>query len=265
MLFALLSPAKKLDFKPAPDFIGKGGLKITQPALLKETAILAARAKRYTTNDIKRLMDLSPKLAALNYTRFQDFDPANKKDTKASIYAFNGDVYLGFQASSLNPEDVAFAQAHIGIISGLYGLLRPLDAMQPYRLEMGSKVNTERGKDLYAFWRTSLADTVNKATAALKQPTIINLASGEYWSAIDETKLKAPVIHAAFKEIKNGKAQIIGLFAKKARGMMARYIVEHRLETPAQLKDFDSGGYQVDASTSDDTHWVFSRKAVTPK
>ena len=265
MLFALLSPAKKLDFKPAPDFIGKGALKVTQPVLLKDTAVLAARAKRYTTNDIKRLMDLSPKLAALNYTRFQDFDPANKKETKAAIYAFNGDVYLGFQASSLEPDDMAFAQDHIGIISGLYGLLRPLDAIQAYRLEMGSKVNTERSKDLYAFWRTSLADTVNKVTAALKQPTIINLASGEYWSAVDEAKLRAPVIHVAFKEIKNGKAQVIGLFAKKARGMMARYIVEHRVETPEELKKFDSAGYGFDAAASDATHWVFSRKAVAPK
>jgi len=265
MLFALLSPAKKLDFKPAPDFVGKGRLKITQPVLLNETTILAARAKRYSANDLKRLMDLSPKLASLNYERFQAFDPTNEKDTKAAIYAFNGDVYLGLQASSLKPEDVAFAQGHIGIISGLYGLLRPLDAMQPYRLEMGSKVNTERGKDLYAFWRTSLVDAVNAATAALKQPTIVNLASHEYWSAIDEKKLQAPVVHVAFKEIKNGKAQVIGLFAKKARGMMARYIVEHRIETPAALKRFDVAGYRFDAAASDDDHWVFSRKAVAPK
>ncbi len=265
MLFALLSPAKKLDFKPAPDFIGKGALKISQPALLKETGVLAARAKRYTANDIKRLMDLSPKLAALNYTRFQDFDPANKKETKAAIYAFNGDVYLGFQASSLKPDDVAYAQDHIGIISGLYGLLRPLDAIQAYRLEMGSKVNTERGKDLYAFWRASLAEAVNTATASLKQPTIVNLASGEYWSAVDEAKLKTPVVHVAFKEIKNGKAQVIGLFAKKARGMMARHIVEHRIETPTELKKFDTADYRFDAAASDDTHWVFSRKAAAPK
>ena len=263
MLFALLSPAKKLDFKPAPDFVGKGALKVTQPALLKDTSVLAARAKRYTANDLKRLMDLSPKLAALNYARFQDFDPANKKETKPAVYAFNGDVYLGFQASSLAPDDIAYAQAHIGIISGLYGLLRPLDAIQPYRLEMGSKVNTERGKDLYAFWRSSLADAVNKATAGLEQPIVINLASGEYWAAVDEAKLKAPVIHVAFKEIKNGKAQVIGLFAKKARGMMARYIVENRIQTLAALKEFDVAGYRFDPAASDDAHWVFSRKAAT--
>ncbi len=265
MLFALLSPAKKLDFKPAPGFIGKGALKTTQPVLLKETAILAARAKRYSASDLKRLMDISPKLASLNFERFQAFDPANKKDTKPAVYAFNGDVYLGLQAASLKPDDIAFAQDHVAILSGLYGLLRPLDAIQPYRLEMGSTVNTERGKNLYTFWRTSLADAVNTATSALKQPTIVNLASSEYWSAVNEKALKAPVIHMAFKEIKNGKAQIIGLFAKKARGLMARYIIENRVDAPAKLKDFDAADYRFDASASDDTHWAFSRKAVALK
>jgi cytoplasmic iron level regulating protein YaaA (DUF328/UPF0246 family) len=261
MLLALLSPAKKLDFGPAPDFIGKGPLKTTAPALLKETAVLAARAKDYSRDDLRRLMDISPKLADLNYQRFQSFDAANGGETKPAIYAFNGDVYLGFDAKTLDKDDIAFAQSHVGVISGLYGLLRPLDVIQPYRLEMGSKVDTARGADLYAFWRTALTDHVNRVTAKMKNPTIINLASGEYWSALDKKALKAPVIQAVFKEIKGGKATVVSFLAKKARGLMARYIVQNRLATPEALKDFDTAGYRFDPKTSTGSVWVFARKA----
>jgi cytoplasmic iron level regulating protein YaaA (DUF328/UPF0246 family) len=256
MLLALLSPAKKLDFGPAPVFA-----RPTTPVLAQQTALLAARAKTFTRDDLRRLMDISPKLADLNYQRFQSFDAAGGGESKPAIYAFNGDVYMGFAAKTLDKSDIAFAQKHIAILSGLYGLLRPLDAIQPYRLEMGSRVDTARGKDLYAFWREDLTAHINDMTAKMKSPTVINLASGEYWGAVDEKALKAPVIHATFKEVKNGKATVVSFLAKKARGMMARYIVQHRLTTPDAIKAFDTDGYAFDAKTSNKTTWVFSRKA----
>ncbi len=255
MLLALLSPAKKLDFKPAPDFA-----KSTTPQLLADTAELAVRAKNYTRDDLRRLMDLSPALAQLNYERFQNFDETNNAGTKPAIYAFNGDVYLGFDAKTLNKADITFAQKHVAIISGLYGVLRPLDAIQPYRLEMGSRVDTARGKDLYAFWRKKLATTLNGMTAGMKAPTVVNLASVEYWGAVEEKALDAPVIHTAFKEIKAGKATIVSFLAKKARGMMARYIVQHRISNASDLKSFDAAGYRFDPKDSTDSAWTFSRK-----
>lgn len=255
MLLALLSPAKRLDFSPPPAFA-----KATQPGLIKDTALLAARSKTLSRADLRRLMDISPKLAALNYERFQTFDPKNKTGTKAAIFAFAGDVYMGFNAKTLSAADIAFAQDHVGVLSGLYGVLRPLDAIQPYRLEMGTRLKTERGADLYAFWRESVAAYVNRLTAGLQDPTIINLASEEYWSAIDESVLRAPVVQPVFKEIKAGKAQIVAFFAKKARGMMARYIVQHRLTEPEEIKTFDTAGYAFDAKASHGAQWVFSRE-----
>jgi cytoplasmic iron level regulating protein YaaA (DUF328/UPF0246 family) len=256
MLLALLSPAKRLDFTPPPAFA-----KATQPGLLKDTALLAARGKTLTRADLRRLMDISAKLADLNFERFQSFDPKNKADTKPAIFAFAGDVYMGFNAATLKAADIAFAQKHIAILSGLYGVLRPLDAIQPYRLEMGTQLKTERGADLYDFWRASVAPYLNTLTSEMKDPTIVNLASEEYWSAIDESALRAPVIQPMFKEIKAGKAQIVSFFAKRARGMMARFIVEHRLTKPEDLRAFDTDGYAFDPKASQASQWVFSRKA----
>lgn len=255
MLFAVLSPAKRLDFSPAPAFA-----RPSTPALLDKTAVVVARAKKLTRGQIAKLMDISAKLAELNFERFQKFDPAGGTG-KPAIYAFAGDVYMGFDAKTLSEKDIAFAQEHIGIISGLYGLLRPLDAIQPYRLEMGSALKNERGKDLHAFWRKSLTDHINTRTSQ-KGTTIVNLASQEYWGAVDEKALKAPVLSIHFKEIKNGKASIVAFFAKKARGMMARHIAEKRLTKPEQLKTFDTGGYRFDASVSDAAQWVFSRPFI---
>ena len=256
MLFALLSPAKQLDFSPAPDFA-----KTTQPILLKDTAVLAARAKKYSRRELQKLMGISPKLAELNFERFQAFDPANTSDVKPALFTFAGDVYMGLNAKTLTKDDVAFAQKHVGMMSGLYGLLRPLDAIQPYRLEMSSAVKTERGGDLYAFWQDKLTASVNAMTAKLKSPVIVNLASNEYWTAVDSKNLKAPVIQCTFKEIKNGQARVIGLRAKKARGMMARAIIGNRWTRAEDLKAFKSDGYRFDPKSSDDAVWVFSRKA----
>jgi len=258
MLFALLSPAKKLDFAP----LSAPSVRATMPALLKGTAELAARAKRFTRDDLRRLMDISPALADLNYQRFQNFDPANDRETKPAIYAFNGDVYAGLDAKSLSRGDIAFAQKHLAIISGLYGLLRPLDAIQPYRLEMGSKVDTARGPNLYAFWRGELTAHVNAVTDKLKNPTIVNLASAEYWGALDEHALGPRVIQPVFKEIKGGKSSVVSFLAKKARGMMARYLVQHRLTKAEDLKRFDTEGYSFDPKASDAGIWTFSRKAL---
>ncbi len=256
MLLAILSPAKRLDFSPPPSFA-----RPTQPGLLKDTAILAERSKSLTRADLRRLMDISPKLADLNFERFQNFDPKNKAETKPAIFAFAGDVYMGFDAQSLTPEDIKFAQEHVAILSGLYGLLRPLDAIQPYRLEMGTRLKNDRGADLYAFWRESIAAHINRLTAQMNDPTLVNLASEEYWSAIDESVLRAPVVQPVFKEIKGAKSQIVSFLAKKARGMMARYITERRIEAPEDLKGFDVAGYKFDAKASHGSQWVFSRKA----
>ena len=256
MLFALLSPAKKLDFSPPPAFAAP-----STPALLGDAALMAARAKKLSKAQIGRLMDISPKLAALNFERFQHWAPANDREAKPAIFAFAGDVYMGFDARTLSEADIAFAQKHIGILSGLYGLLRPLDAIQPYRLEMGSALKNERGKDLYAFWRETLTAHLNDIASA-PNTTVVNLASQEYWGAVNEKALKAPVIHCHFKEIKDAKASVVSFLAKKARGMMARHIVENRLGKPDELKTFGAGGYRFDAARSDATQWVFSRPAA---
>jgi cytoplasmic iron level regulating protein YaaA (DUF328/UPF0246 family) len=255
MLLALLSPAKRLDFSPPPAFA-----RATQPGLMKEAAALAALGRRLTPADLRRLMAISPKLADLNHERFQAFDPKNRSGTKPAIFAFAGDVYLGFAADGLTEADIAFTQNHLAILSGLYGVLRPLDAIQAYRLEMGTRLKTERGADLYDYWRESIVVHLNRLTAALDSPTIVNLASDEYWSAVDETRLAAPVVQAVFKEIKGGKAQVVSFLAKKARGMMARFIVEHRLTKPEDLRRFDAAGYAFNAKASTAAQLVFTRK-----
>jgi cytoplasmic iron level regulating protein YaaA (DUF328/UPF0246 family) len=252
MLYALLSPAKKLDFGPS-----HLAVKATAPALMADAAPLAHRAKKYSAAELKRLMEISDKLAKLNHERFQAFDLINARETKPALFAFNGDVYLGLDAKSLSTADVTYAQEHIGILSGLYGLLRPLDAIQAYRLEMGTSVDTDRGEDLYDYWREAVTARLNTIA---KGATVVNLASEEYWGVVDTKKLKSPVVQCVFKEIKNGKAAVISFLAKKARGMMARYIVQHRVETPAGLKKFDSAGYAFDAKASDEKMYVFSRK-----
>ena len=255
MLYALLSPAKRLDFSPAP-----AGVKATAPELMAATTNLAKRVKKYTAGDLKRLMGISDKLATLNFERFRAFDLKNGGETKPAIYAFAGEVYMGFESKTLTLADIKYAQDHVGILSGLYGVLRPLDTIQPYRLEMGTSVDTDQGEDLYDFWRAGLTKHLNAMLAKAKNPTIVNLASEEYWSAVDTKALKIPVMQCAFKEIKDGKATIVSFLAKKARGQMARYIVQHRIETPEGLRAFDTGGYTFDTKSSSERMYVFTRK-----
>jgi len=240
----IISPSKTLDFEsPAKS------KNHTQPQFLDDTEILATEMRKKTSKDLQKLMSISEKLGDLNYQRFQDFSaPFTPKNAKQCIYAFKGDVYDGLDAESLSEKDIEFAQEHLRILSGFYGLLRPLDLMQAYRLEMGIKLKNPRGKNLYEFWGSKLSEE-------LGDELVINLASNEYAKAV---KPKAELV-IDFKENKNGKLQTIGLFAKKARGMMARYIIQNRITSPAKIKKFSEGGYQFREDLSDDKCFCFVR------
>ena len=253
-MFAVISPAKKLDFSQPV----RGTT--TQPQLIEHTEILMERTRELLPKDLIKLMKISDALAELNYGRFQSFDlPFTDDNAKQAMFAFNGDTYVGFDAKTLDEASLEFAQGHIGILSGLYGLLRPRDLMQPYRLEMGTRLDNERGKDLYAFWGSRITDAINGAMKGHKEPVLINLASNEYFKSVKKKELEGEVITPVFKELKDGKAKVVGLMAKRARGMMARYIVEKRLESPKALKSFKEGGYRYVADASSKDEWVFMR------
>ncbi|MFQ5563327.1 MAG: peroxide stress protein YaaA [Parvularculaceae bacterium] len=260
-MLMLLSPAKAMNFDPAP-----GAPKATKPVLLKHTAELAETTRKLTRSKIKTLMGISEKLADLNYERFQAFKTSGAAPgVKQAVLAFNGDVYLGLDAKTLKAEDLAFAQDHLRILSGLYGVLRPLDAIQPYRLVMGVRLKTARGATLYDFWGDLIAKEIDKAVKGHKDPSIVNLASNEYFSAVDRKALKARVITPVFKEIKDGRAKSLMLYAKQARGMMARWAIENRVERAEDLKEFSVGGYKFKSDDSDEATWVFSRPQPKPK
>jgi cytoplasmic iron level regulating protein YaaA (DUF328/UPF0246 family) len=251
-MLILLSPAKNLDWSPPPD-----GLPMTAPALAKDAAALAKVAKSLSSADLKRLMDVSDKLADLNRARFQAFGgKVSREAAKHAVLAFNGDVYQGLSAKTLSADDLAFAQRHLRILSGLYGVLRPLDAMEPYRLEMGTKLATERGEDLYDYWGAKIAKALNAEAAG---DLILNLASDEYFSAVDRKALKGRVITPKFLDVKDGKARSVFMFVKRARGMMARFAIEQRISDEAGLKHFSAGGYRLDKAASDADTWVFTR------
>lgn len=254
-MLILLSPAKNLDWSAPPE-----GLDRTAPRLTKETALLAKAARALSAADLKRLMDLSDKLAELNRDRFKAFDPkAPPEAGKQALLAFNGEVYQGFAAKTMREEDFAFAQNHLRILSGLYGLLRPLDAIQPYRLEMGTRLATARGETLYDFWGTTIAKLLQADLKEHTEQVIINLASDEYFSAVPKKALKAKVITPKFLDVKDGKARPVFMFVKRARGMMARYAMDHKITTPQHLMAFQGGGYRFDADASNDHTWTFSR------
>ncbi|MDF2179503.1 peroxide stress protein YaaA [Aliiglaciecola sp. CAU 1673] len=255
-MLIVLSPAKNLDFdtpSPVADF--------TQPQLLDESQALIQVCRDLSPAKLASLMSISDNLATLNAQRFNDWSlPFSADNAKQAVMAFNGDVYAGLDANSLNKEDLAFAQSHLRILSGLYGLLRPLDLMQPYRLEMGTKLANPKGKDLYQFWGNLITDKLNQALAAQGDNVLINLASNEYFKAVKPRSLEAMVITPIFKDWKNGQFKVISFFAKKARGMMARFIIENRLSEVHQLKAFDLSGYGFDALQSTETELVFTRK-----
>lgn len=254
-MLALVSPAKKLDFEnrsPLP--------KHSQPAFQKETLELSGILKGKSRAEIQNLMRLSDKLAELNYDRYQAFEknftPSNSKQ---AAYAFKGDTYVGLDAGSLSADDMEFAQNSLGILSGLYGLLRPLDLMQPYRLEMGTKLANDNGEDLYDFWGDSITQAVNRAVESHTDKAVVCLASNEYIKAVQPKALKGNFITCDFKEMKNGAPKTIGLFAKRARGAMARYMIQNRIDAPEGLKGFDLDGYVFQPSLSDERTLTFLR------
>lgn len=257
-MLIVLSPAKALDFTAGP-----ASAPLTLPELSDQTAELAKTTRKLTARDLKRLMSLSDNLAKLNRERFQAFDPASEEGLQAA-FAFNGDVYTGLKARELDKKSLAWAQDHVRILSGLYGVLRPLDAIQPYRLEMGTRLKTKRGATLYDFWGPRIAQALNEAAAKHKDKTLVNCASGEYFGAVDRKTLKLPVLTCRFLEEKDGEARMISFFAKKARGLLARYAIDHRIEKAADLKGFDSEGYRFVAQLSSDEEFTFSRPQPPP-
>lgn len=256
-MLMVLSPAKNLSFEAAP------AAPITTPELKAEIAELDRITRKLRRADLKRLMSISDDLAALNHARFQAFDPSCDDGLQAA-FAFNGDVYQGLQARTLNKAALAWAQDHLRILSGFYGLLRPLDAIQPYRLEMGVKLKTKRSADLYGFWKAQIAARLNEAAVGHSNPTLINLASQEYFGAVDVAALNMPVVTCHFREDKDGESRVISFYAKKARGLMARFAIDGRLDEAEALKDFREAGYSFDPTLSDDKNWTFRRPQPPP-
>lgn len=237
-MLTVISPAKRLDW-------AERNVEMSTPDFQREASRLAAHARQLTLGDLKGLMGLSDDLARLNRDRFRAFaDAPSAEATRPALFAFAGDTYQGFDAVSLDADGLERAQSHLRILSGLYGVLRPLDAIQPYRLEMGSRLKTRRGTSLYAFWRDEISRALNAAAEEVGTDALVNCASQEYFGAVDPKALKLRVLTPQFYEVKQGTPRIVSFFAKKARGAMARYIVENRVTDIEGLKDFDLGGYR---------------------
>ncbi|MEM8538264.1 MAG: peroxide stress protein YaaA [Pseudomonadota bacterium] len=252
-MLIVVSPAKSLDMDPVD-------VHPTTPAFQDDAVRLSKTARNLTLRDLKGLMDISDDLARLNRDRFKAFAAEPAADAvKPAALAFNGDTYQGLEAKTLSEDDLAWAQDHLRILSGLYGLLRPFDAIQPYRLEMGSKLKTRRGSSLYDYWGDTLAKALNAQAADVGTDTLINCASQEYFGAADRKALKLRVITPVFMELKDAKPRIVSFFAKRARGAMARYVIENRLTEAEEIKGFTSGGYAYDADLSEGSKWVFVR------
>lgn len=260
-MITVISPAKTLDF--CQQEITR---KHTTPEFLGDSKALVSQLKRFSKEQIAELMGISPKLADLNSARFKSWkQPFTTGNAKQSLLAFKGDVYTDIETEKYSDEDFEFAQQHLRILSGLYGVLRPLDLMQPYRLEMGTKLENKRGANLYAFWGTKITKALNEALAASKSETLVNLASNEYFGSVVPDKLDAQIITPIFKDTKNGKVKIISFYAKRARGMMANFIIRKRITDPQQLKKFNVAGYKFDKGLSSDTEFTFTRAEQIPK
>jgi len=254
-MLMLLSPAKRLVEGPAI-----AELPATEPRMLDQTARLLDRVRDLGPDDLKRLMGISDALATLNHERFQVLSlPFERDNARQAVRLFDGDVYRGLDAASLSEDDLRWAQDRVVILSGLYGAVRPLDLLQPYRLEMGTRLDTDRGDDLYAFWGERITERLNDGLAAQGDDIVVNLASREYFTSVRTEALKARVITPVFKDVSGGKARIISFYAKKARGAMVRWAVEHRAEGAEDLKACDALGYTFQADLSSDTEWMFTR------
>ncbi len=257
-MLAVISPAKRLDFD-TPARVKA----VTQPDFLDDAQVLIDTLRDYTPRRLSNLMNISADLAELNARRYADFEqPFTSDNAKPALLAFKGDVYLGLEADSLKTTDLNFAQKHLRILSGLYGVLRPLDLIQPYRLEMGTKLRNCRGKDLYAYWGQQVTETLNNALAAqpkTSERVLINLASNEYFAAIRPADLDAEVVNVTFKDMNKGQYKVLSFFAKKARGYMASYIITRRVKSVAQLREFSTEGYCYNDELSSATDLVFLR------
>lgn len=254
-MLILISPAKSLDFET----------KITsnnhsEAAFLKDSETLIKQLRKLSTDEIANFMGISPKLAQLNFERFINWQlPFSTDNAKQALLAFKGDVYTGLDAYSLNEEELQTAQNDLRILSGLYGVLKPLDLIQAYRLEMGKKLQTKEGNNLYEFWGDKITKEINKTLMAKNDKYLINLASNEYFKAVDKKKVKAEIITPVFKDFKNGQYKVISFFAKKARGLMTRFIIQNKITDPEHLKAFNSEGYIFNPQLSKKTELVFTR------
>lgn len=257
-MLVILSPSKTLDFSSALNIAKNSGR--NELYFREEIRQLLGYLKLLTKDDLQKLMALSPKLAELNYERFKAFSDGFNSEVRQAIFAFKGDVYEGLQVKNFNKADLDFAQQHLRILSGLYGLLKPHDLIQPYRLEMGTKLKTQQGKNLYEFWGNKLTEKINDLAKNNQERFLVNLASNEYFSAINTKLLQPLIITPIFKERKNGVDKVIGLFAKKARGQMAAFIIKNRLSKPDQLQGFCENGYEFDQHKSNSSELVFIRK-----
>jgi uncharacterized protein len=255
-MLAVLSPAKSLNFSRPPQAV-----KYSLPEFIKEAEGLVKLLRKYSPADLSSLMGISAKLADLNFERFVKWDKNhNSVNSKEAVFAFNGDVYDGLDAYSLNDDNLLFLNQHVRILSGLYGVLCPFDLINEYRLEMGSKLQNKQGNDLYAYWGNKIALSVNSAIEnSSGEKVLINLASNEYFKSINLKELKYPVITPVFKEFKDNEFQLISFFAKKARGLMTRYIATEKITEPQQLKFFNLGGYAFNQELSKNDSWVFTR------
>jgi uncharacterized protein len=256
-MLVVISPAKTLDFETPWKLKN-----ISQPDFLHESQYLIDQLRKLSAAKIGEMMSISEKLAILNAERFLNWhQPFTPENSKPAILAFRGDVYTGLDADSFSVKDTNFAQKHLRILSGLYGVLRPLDLIQAYRLEMGTGFKNNGGKNLYEFWGDKITEHFNNEFSNQKEPTLINLASNEYWSVVKPAKLQAEVISPIFKDEKNGEYKIISFFAKKTRGMMAAYIIKNQIKNPEDLKAFDLEGYRFNSKMSKGNEWVFLRKS----
>ncbi|MEZ8823586.1 peroxide stress protein YaaA [Vibrio amylolyticus] len=254
-MLIVISPAKTLDYEsvlPTQES--------TQPDFIAHSKELIQECRKLTPVDISALMKVSDKIAGLNVARFEQWSETfSFENSRQAIYAFKGDVYTGLDALSLSADDLAYAQQHLRMLSGLYGLLKPMDLMQPYRLEMGTKLANSRGTNLYQFWGNLITDKLNEVFSAQDNKVLVNLASNEYFKAVKPKTLDAQVITPVFKDCKNGTYKVISFHAKKARGMMARYMIENKVDSVEALKGFDSAGYYFVEAESTDKELVFKR------
>ncbi len=254
-MLIIISPAKTIN-----ETLIKINVPISFPEFLTEATNIVEVLKKYSASRIGKLMSINPKLAQLNFERYQEWQlPFNEENSKPAIFAFNGDVYNGIRIEEYSDDDLLYSQDHLRILSGLYGLLKPLDLIQPYRLEMGTKLKLKRKKNLYEFWGKNLTKALNVALDENQRKVIINLSSNEYYKAIQASDLKAEIITPVFKDFKNGSYKFMSVFGKKARGLMASYIIRMRLEDPESIKLFDEEGYLYNDILSEGNQWVFTR------